>query len=189
MSSKTENWDDILQSVVFSINTNRSATTGFSPFYFMYGRQARLPFEVETFDKNTTQIRSDQIEEFVKECQPYKQTILDHTAEMVKIQQEIFPKTMSNIEKIQEKQKLQYLKRKRISEIKIKDGDLVLRRNMLQKTKKGYKMQDHWLGYMAVNVNNKKGVCYLKYLKNDMQLKRQILNSLKFTVNLPLKQQ
>ena len=92
------------------------------------------------------QIRSDQIEEFVKECQPYKQTVLDHTAEMVKIQQEIFPKTMSNIEKIQEKQKLQYLKRKGISEIKITDGDLVLRRNMLQKTKKGYKMQDHWLG-------------------------------------------
>ena len=27
---------------------------------------------------------------------------------------------------------------------------------------------------MAANVNNKKGVCYLKDLKNDMQLKRQI---------------
>lgn len=174
MSSKTENWDDLLQSVVFSINTNRSATTGFSPFYLMYGRQARLPFEVETLDKNTTP-QTEQIEEFVEECQPYKQTVLDHTEEMVKIQQEIFPKTMSNIEKAQEKQKLQYLKRKGISEIKITDGDLVLRRNMLQKTKKGYKMQDHWLGpYMAVNVNNEKGVCYLKDLKNDMQLKRQI---------------
>ncbi|CAB3985550.1 Hypothetical predicted protein [Paramuricea clavata] len=124
MSSKTENWDDILQSVVFSINTNRSTTTEFSPFYFMYGRQAQLPFQVW--------------KPWIRTQSP--QTVLDHIAEMVKIQQEIFLKTMSNIEKIQEKQKLQYLKCKGISEIKITDGDLVLRRNMLQKTKKGYKM-------------------------------------------------
>jgi hypothetical protein len=33
---------------------------------------------------------------------------------------------------------------------------------MLQKTKKGHKMQDHWLGpYLAANVDNEKGVCYL----------------------------
>ena len=173
MHDKIDNWDDLLQSVVFSINTNRSATTGFSPFYLMYGRQARLPFEVETLDKDTTP-QTEQIEDFIEECQPYDQKVFDHSTKMQKIQQEIFPQTVSNIEKAQEKQKAQYLKRKGISEIRIRDGDLVLRRNMLQKTKKGYKMQDQWLGpYMAVNVDNEKGVCYLKDPKNGMQLKQQ----------------
>ena len=168
LMNKNENWDDLLQSVVFSINTNKSATTGFSPFYLMHGRQARLPFEVETLDKNTTP-QAEQIEGFADECKPYEQAVFNHTEEMVKIQQEIFPQTMCNIKK------LQYLKRKGVSEIQIKDGDLVLRRNMLQKTKKGYKMQDHWLGpYMAVKINKEKGVCYLKHLQNGKQLKRQI---------------
>ena len=49
-------------------------------------------------------------------------------------------------------------------------GDLVLRRNMLQKTKKGYKMQDQWLGsYIAVNIKNEKGICYLKELERSQE--------------------
>ena len=189
MTDKTDDWDELLQSVVFSINTNKSATTGFSPFYLMYGRQARLPFEVETLDKNVTPL-TEQIEDFKEQCQPYGENVVDHAADMIKIQQEIFPQVMSNIEKAQEKQKRQYLKRKGISDVKIADGDLVLRRNMLQKTKKGYKMQDHWLGpYIAVNINNKKGICYLKDPKNGMQLKRQIsLKQLKiYQESSPLK--
>ena len=104
-------------------------------FISCMGRQARLPFEVETLDKDTTP-QTEQIEDFIEECQPYDQKVLDHSTKMQKIQQEIFPQTMSNIEKAQEKQKAQYLKRKGISEIRIRDGDLVLRRNMLQKTKR-----------------------------------------------------
>lgn len=43
---------------------------------------------------------------------------------------------------------------------------------MLQKTKKGYKTQDRWLGpYMAVKVDHEKGICYLK---SGMELKQQI---------------
>ncbi len=173
MINKTENWDDLLQSVVFSINTNKSATTGFSPFYLMYGRQPRLPFEVETLDKDITPT-SEQIEDFKEKCKPYEETVVDHSAEMIKMQQEIFPQVMTNIEKAQEKQKKQYLKPKGIPDVKITDGDLVLRRNMLQKTKKGHKMQDHWLGpYLAANVDNEKGVCYLIDPKSGLHLKRQ----------------
>ena len=61
---------------------------------------------------------------------------------------------------------------------------------MLQKTKKAYMMQDHWLGpYITVNINKEKGICSLKDLKNGMQLKRQIsLKQLKiYQESSPLK--
>ena len=46
---------------------------------------------------------------------------------------------------------------------------------MLQKTKKGYKTQDRWLGpYMAVKVDHERSICYLKDLKSGMELKQQI---------------
>ena len=67
MSNKDRQWDDYLQSVVFSINTNKSASIGFTLFYLMYGRQARLPLEVEILDKDITP-QEEQIKSFVAEC-------------------------------------------------------------------------------------------------------------------------
>jgi hypothetical protein len=37
------NWCDILDAVVFSFRVSESASTGFSPFYLLYGRHCRLP--------------------------------------------------------------------------------------------------------------------------------------------------
>jgi len=89
---------ELLQSVVFSINTNKSATKGFSPLYLMYGRQARLPFEVEILEKNVTP-PTGQTEDFKEQCQTYEETAVDHVADMIKIQQEIFRQVMHNFEK------------------------------------------------------------------------------------------
>ena len=38
-----EDWDEYTDGVLFAINTNRSNTTKFSPFYLMCGRHPRLP--------------------------------------------------------------------------------------------------------------------------------------------------
>ena len=46
-------------------------------------------------------------EDFKDQCQPYEENVVEHAADMTKIQQEIFPQVMSNIEKAQEKQKRQ----------------------------------------------------------------------------------
>ena len=51
-------------------------------------------------------------EDFKEQCQPHAEIVVDHTADMIKIQQEIFPQVMSIIEIAREKQKRQYLKRK-----------------------------------------------------------------------------
>ena len=44
-----DQWDEYREGVLFAINTNRSNTTKFSPFYLMYGRHPRLPLEVEKY--------------------------------------------------------------------------------------------------------------------------------------------
>ena len=125
IADKDKQWDDYLQSVVFSINTSKSATTKFSPFYLMYGRQARFPFEVDVLDKDATP-QQEQVERFREEWQPYDKVIADHKENMLKIQQEIFPTTIKNIENAQEKHKKQYLKRKGLPDIAIKNGVLIL---------------------------------------------------------------
>lgn len=44
-----EDWDEYTDGALFAINTNRSNTTKFSPFYLMYGRHPRLPLEVQRY--------------------------------------------------------------------------------------------------------------------------------------------
>ena len=78
MSNKDQQWDDYWQCVVFSINTNKSASTGFTAFYPIYGRQPRLPFEVDILDKDITP-QEEQIKSFVAECQTYEEVTVDHT--------------------------------------------------------------------------------------------------------------
>ena len=56
------------------------------------------------------------------------------------------PKVQGNIEAAQEKQKKQFLKGKEGFHCTFKNSDAVLHRNMLQKIKKGHKMEDQWTG-------------------------------------------
>ena len=41
-----ENWEDHIRAVCMAYNTGRQPTTGYSPFYLMFGRQAKLPIEL-----------------------------------------------------------------------------------------------------------------------------------------------
>ena len=48
MDENENDWDDFIDGALFTTNTNVSSTTKFSSF-IMFGRQTRLPFDVEKF--------------------------------------------------------------------------------------------------------------------------------------------
>ena len=39
-------WENYLAKVCFAYNTSRQALTGYSPFYLMFGRKARIPLGI-----------------------------------------------------------------------------------------------------------------------------------------------
>lgn len=49
------NWDDYLEDVAFSIRTQRQKSTKYTPFFLMFGREARTPLEVCIIVKVTHQ--------------------------------------------------------------------------------------------------------------------------------------
>lgn len=47
VSEKHNDWDEYLKYVVFAYNTTRQSSTGFSPYYLLYGLNARLPVDLD----------------------------------------------------------------------------------------------------------------------------------------------
>ena len=84
-----------------------------------------------------------------------------------------FPK-LKETDVAQQKQKQQYLKRTGGLKFTFNNGDTVLRRNMLQKTSKGHKMEDQWIGpYTVQGLDLVKGTCQLR-AKERRLLQRKI---------------
>ena len=52
-SSKQDDWDEQISSVCFAYNTSPSEVTGESPFYLLYGRDARLPIDASLLPPTT----------------------------------------------------------------------------------------------------------------------------------------
>src|ERR1051325_6321342 len=55
LSSNHDHWVKVLPGVLFAYRTSVQKSTGFTPFYFMYGRQAGLPLKFEASDDLETE--------------------------------------------------------------------------------------------------------------------------------------
>jgi len=174
VDDKDEDWDEYTDDALFAINTNRSNTTKFIPFYLMYmnGRHPRLPLEVQKCVEHVDNDPSE-TEKLARELAS-EDVLQEHVEKMIATRDALVPKVQCNIEAAQEKQKKQFLKRKGGFDCTFQNGDAGLRRNMLQKTKKRNKMEDQWTGPCTLEkVDLHKGTCRLRG-KSGEKLRRMV---------------
>ena len=160
-----EDWDEYTDGALFAINTNRSNTTKFSTICLMYDRHPRLPLEVQKYVEhvdNDLKKKKKLARELTSE-----DVLQEHVQKMTATRDTLFPKVQGNIEAAQEKQNKQFLKRKGDLDCTFQNG--VLRRNMLQKTKKGHKIEDQWTGSYTieeVDLQRERASCVEKVARN-----------------------
>ena len=138
----------------------------------MHGREARLPLEMEKTSAvhDPTQLQSVQ-----------------HAIDRLQAVREIFSDVSKNIHISQEKQKHQYKQRKGLITSHIKEGDVVMRLNMIKRTKKGHKHEDTWLGPYKVMHISKYGCCHLHCIATGKDVKTKVkINQLKIYKKPPL---
>ena len=127
----------------------------------MHGREARFPLEAEESSVITGVAELGDVQ---------------HTIERLsELREKIFASANKNIEASQKKQKEQYKKRKGLGEDRhIKEGDLVLRLNMLKRTKKGHKREDTWRGPYKVPEVTEHGCCRLLCTSTKKEIKQKV---------------
>ena len=119
-----DDWDELVNNVLFAYRTSRHDSTKSSPFLLMYGREARLPI-----DPTRVQCTHPDELDFEKKVE-----------KMLEIQKKMHDRARSNIEKAQARQKRQY-DAKHNTNTKLKVGDKVLVRSMKNKRSKGRKLE------------------------------------------------
>ena len=93
VSANHKDWDEFLLSILFAYRTSPQATTGDSPFYLLYGREPRLPIDVNFFPPNVEKLST---------------SIEEHRARIVTQLEEAQRLAKQNIERTQQQMKAQY---------------------------------------------------------------------------------
>ena len=72
MNEKQDNWDEAIDDILFAYRTSAQATTKHTPFYLMFGREARIPIQMEiSSEENIKQTLEERVEELADLRQSY----------------------------------------------------------------------------------------------------------------------
>ncbi|XP_058627161.1 uncharacterized protein LOC131537603 [Onychostoma macrolepis] len=123
---------------MFGLRTKKQLTTKFSPYFLLFGREARYLCEVpDKFEIN------DSVEELIaEEC----------ISESVKRQDRIYQVVKDNMAQVHAKVKRKLQGKSRVLQV----GDRVLRQNIRSQQRKGGKLDPDYVGpYTVLNVDDK----------------------------------
>ena len=114
VNSEIEDWDEHIDAVLFSYRTSIHASTKYTPFFFMYGRDAILPLQLT---KNPSEKFSSEPQlqvQGLEGCnteQTNKEGLQNRTDEIKRISQILIPQAIKFINVAQTRQKCNYDKR------------------------------------------------------------------------------
>ena len=128
--AEKRDWKSVLPKLSFAYNSTQHASTGFTPFFMMFGRESRLPID-ELFEE--VQVES----EGKLKCKTHQQFVDEWRQSM----QEAFRLAKEKSEKAQAYNKEKY--DGKVREIGISEGDHVLVRNLRETGGTG-KLRSYW---------------------------------------------
>ena len=135
VSEEQNDWDLYLDSIAFSYRVSRQDSTKASPFYLVYGRQARLPIELN--------IKPEEGEPAAEPSTSSDLKFDEYISDMMKIRR----RALENIQAAQERQKGYYDAKHGKDKSKYQVGELVLVKNSKKLSRKGSKMEPNWHGH------------------------------------------
>lgn len=162
-----KDWVSAMDGVLFAHRTATHNSTGFSPFFLLYGRHPKLPVDVGreemTTEKDDEEFSSEYVKKVVQVMQQVHDVALDNAHEAIKV--------------AQTRQKKQYNARHE-SKLKLKPGDRVLLKNLRRADRKGGKSALPWMGPYSIGEVFDNNTCSL-VSETGVLAKRQNLCNIK----------
>uniref|UniRef100_A0AAQ6IJ74 Integrase catalytic domain-containing protein n=1 Tax=Anabas testudineus TaxID=64144 RepID=A0AAQ6IJ74_ANATE len=140
VGTKPQTWDQYLDAVMFGLRTKKQMTTKFSPYFLMFGREARYPAEVPEdyqVDKNVEDVVGEEnVSKDIARLDYIRSTVLEN---VLSVQNKTRRRLMSKTDSVN-------------SVV----GDKVLRQNIRSQQRKGGKLEPNFLGpYTVTGVEGK----------------------------------
>ena len=158
-----DDWDTILDEILFAYRTSRHTSSKFTPFFLMYGREACLPIELAT-EVNSSDSSDESMESFEEKIQQF----LD-------IRKQVHDKARANIKKAQDNQKRQY-DAKHNTNTHLKVGDKVLVENKRNDGRKGGKLDVRFPGG-PYEITEDLGKGRFRLRGSDGLIRKQVVNN------------
>ena len=175
VDEKQNTWDLYIESVLFSYRVSVQDSTKQIPFYLVYGRQARLPVDLQVKSIKNDFENKPTIDDSLKD----RESLLENVIEMRK-------NALQNIQKAQECQKKAY-DVKHCSENQLfKVGIQVLIRNSKKLSRKGSKMEPNWTGPYKICQILKKNTFRLCYVNDCNKKLKQVYNMTRLKIYYPI---
>ena len=130
VNDQMNDWDQLIDNVLFAYRSSRHDSTKCTPFLLMYGREARLPIDLSRVLQQETMDEPD---------------LETKIAKMLELQKKLHDQARENIERAQQRQKRQF-DAKHNSLTKLKVGDQVLVKSMANEGRKGGKLEPQFKG-------------------------------------------
>ena len=156
-----EDWSEKLFDISFSINAEKQTSTKYTPYYLLFGRDAKIPHDMLKSDEEIDISLCDKnIDNNIREAEVKRN--------------DINKKVLENIKNAQGKQKKYYeqVRSSRYKCFNLKVGDKVLRKNFESLKKVGGKLKPKWLGNYLIHSIDKHNRIILKDLKKNKILKK-----------------
>jgi transposase InsO family protein len=153
---KQSNWADVIPSIMYALRMSPcSQTTGYSPYYLVFGREMRTPFDQALIPKDT-------LPQTVKQ---HVQKVLDNLEIARKIATE-------NVLRVQEKSKERFDKNTKPPPFAL--GDVVLLYTPRVPVGLSKKLHNKWTGPFYIDKVTPHYTFYLRWSKDDKPLKASV---------------